>query len=121
MAEQTSFYSDSKFYPGANFPYGLARSGDFSLRQTQLLEKHGRAYQELHEQTRAPINAEEERFVQVCVGAEMPESEHEKAWVRYWQKASKRGSISPFGVASTKNIQDGLVDEPVLIDDADDL
>lgn len=97
MPESRSFHSDKKFYGEPYFPYGIARSGEFTLRQVTLLETHGKAYEALHKGLQAPINKEEERFVEVCQGKCTPETDHEKVWSLFCKKIGNQTIISAFG------------------------
>lgn len=59
MSNNNAFFSEQKFTATEFFPYGIGRSGNFSVGQVLLLEQHGHAYKALHSGHRAPINAEE--------------------------------------------------------------
>lgn len=86
MSEERSFSSNRKFFAAEYYPYGLARSGEFTREHADLLEKHGYAYQSLEEGSRSAANAEEERFLSVCRGEAEAETRHEIAWRRFCQK-----------------------------------
>lgn len=96
MRKSPSFVSHGKFYAQAQFPYGLARSGEFTCEQVSLLENHGKAYQALHDGLNEPVNDEERDFLAVCRGEREPVTAHEKAWIRFCQKANDRPAISVF-------------------------
>ncbi len=96
MQSQDSFSSSKKFYGGEHFPYGMSRSGEFNRNQATLLEKHGRAYQELHSGQRESINDEERAFVLVCRGEKPAQTMHELAWMRYCEKTQKRNAVASF-------------------------
>jgi uncharacterized protein YifE (UPF0438 family) len=105
MNTKDSFYSNSKFYSDRHFPYGFARSGKFTLEQAALLERHGKAYEALHNGSREPVNKEEKSFVTVCRGEAEPVTEHEKVWMLYCKAITKKPAISPFGAIIKKDIQ----------------
>ncbi len=96
MDNITSFYSSRTFYGDTYFPYGLDRSGEFTIQQTTLLKKHGWAYQGLTEGSREPVTTEEEQFIAMCQGRREPESAHEKVWALYREKIS----APPFNVST---------------------
>lgn len=100
MDNIVSFYSTRTFYGDSYFPYGLDRSGEFTIQQATLLKKHGWAYQGLAEGSREPITPEEEQFIAVCQGRREPESAHEKVWALYHKKIS-----TPLFNASTASVK----------------
>lgn len=93
MSTNESFKTDSKFKAVDYFPYGISRSGEFTIQQAELLEKHGYAYQSLHTGEREPVNEEERRFVAVCHGELKAETAHEQAWRRFCEKTTKKRTI----------------------------
>lgn len=88
MTNIPSFDSNRKFFGDSHFPYGLDRSGEFTLEQARLLINHGWAYQALADGSRVPATPEEESFVRVCLGEQAPETVHEKVWMLFWSKIS---------------------------------
>lgn len=77
------FTAPRKFFDDDNFPYGFRRSGEFTPRQAELLERHGLALKALASGKQAPATQEEADFVACCRGERLPETELEKAWTRY--------------------------------------
>ncbi len=77
MSTNDSFKSTSKFKADEFFPYGISRSGEFTIQQAELLENHGSAYQSLHTGEREPVNEEERRFVALTKGELAAETSHE--------------------------------------------
>ncbi len=93
----TSFYSERKFYDYVTFPYGIDRSGEFTIQQAEALEKHGRAYIALASGERLPMTEEEDNFVLFCRGGKTAKSLHELTWKRYREacgRASQYNSVS---------------------------
>jgi uncharacterized protein YifE (UPF0438 family) len=93
----------SQFYDTEHYPYGFARSGEFTIKQTKILSEIGRTLLALSEGVEQAITAEEIQFVKVCSGEIPAETDVEKTWVYY------RGIINkPFvqvgsKLAGTKN------------------
>jgi len=108
MTKPSSFSCDKRFYGDASFPYGLSRSGEFTIQQVSLLEQHGIAYEALHNGQRTPINDEERAFVCVCRGEKKAESMHEITWQRYCDKTQK--TIVPSVLSGLQS--EKLIDEP---------
>ncbi|MCY4044290.1 MAG: DUF413 domain-containing protein [Cellvibrionales bacterium] len=100
-----SCVSQRKFYGDQHFPYGLARSGEFTRQQVALLEDHGEAYQASSEGTREPTTEEENAFVSTCHAEKEPTTSHEIAWATYCNKITKKQQItsSPIGKANPSN------------------
>ena len=106
MADSGSFSTDRQFNPRQYFPYGIARSGEFTCEQAELLVNHGHAYQALADGSRAPVTPEEARFVAVCRHERAPESAHERAWSLFCAKISRPKSAvhSPLITAGANTV-----------------
>ena len=114
---QQSFVANRRFFDDRNFPKGFTRSGRFTLAEGNMLEKHGVAMQELEQGSRAQVNDEETRFVQVCKGEAEASTLYEKTWLKYKQRlAEKRKFHTVFG---KKRIADGSDDFSYVETDAD--
>lgn len=81
-----SFQTSRKFYDDINYPRGINRSGDFSIKEVVLLENHGVAFLELSAGKRKPENDVEIQFVQVCQEGLSPSTLEEKTWIKYQNK-----------------------------------
>ena len=81
MAE--SFKTQYRFFDNKNYPRGFSRHGDFTIKEAQLLERLGYAFNELDLGKREPLTAEEKSFVAVCRGEQEATSEEEKVWMKY--------------------------------------
>lgn len=122
MNKKISFSCDSAFFAEEFFPFGISRSGEFTREQAELLEKHGRAYQGIHNGTREPVNEEEQGFLAVCLGEKEPETNHEKAWARFCQKINKGPIVTAFGDKNPSTLlRDSLNPLPSELNDGDEL
>ncbi|AWH88827.1 DUF413 domain-containing protein [Limnobaculum parvum] len=81
MAE--SFTTTHRFFDNKNYPRGFSRHGDFTIKEAQLLERLGYAFNELDLDKREPVTEEEKLFVAVCRGEREPVTESEKVWTKY--------------------------------------
>ncbi|SEK77012.1 hypothetical protein SAMN05216262_102325 [Colwellia chukchiensis] len=81
-----SFQTDRKFYDDKNYPRGLSRSGDYSLKEVAIIENHGIAFLDLASGKRAPVTEVEQQFIKVCQGEILPTTAEEKAWLKYHNK-----------------------------------
>lgn len=94
-----------KFWGTDHFPYGFARSGEFTREQVQLLENHGYAYQALALGERSPQTPEEEDFVKFCHGEKVAQTKHEKVWERFMKKSTQ--SVLFVSLGASSNDDDG--------------
>ena len=76
MAE--SFTTTNRFFDNKNYPRGFSRHGDFTIKEAQLLERHGYAFNEL-----------EKQFVSVCRGEREPVTEAERVWIKYMARIKR--------------------------------
>lgn len=74
----TMKFFDTKFYPR-----GFSRHGDFTIKEAQLLENYGHAFNDLDLAKREPDTEEEKHFVAVCRGECEPVTEAERVWSKY--------------------------------------
>ena len=63
-----------------HYPRGFSRHGDFTIKEAQLLERHGFAFNELDLSKREPATEEERLFIEVCRGVREPQTEAERVW-----------------------------------------
>ena len=80
MAE--SFTTTNRFFDNKHYPRGFSRHGDFTIKEAQLLERHGYAFNELDLGKREPATEDEKQFVSVCRGEREPQSEAERVWIK---------------------------------------
>lgn len=81
MAE--SFITANRFFDNKHYPRGFSRHGDFTIKEAQLLERHGSAFSELDAGKRQPVTEEETLFVATCRGEREPATDCEKVWMKY--------------------------------------
>lgn len=93
MQAQASFVANKRFFDDRNFPYGFRRSGDFTLKQAELLELCGHHMMALEQGTIEPSNDEEVHFVSVCRGECPAETAEEKTWVTYREALIRKGRV----------------------------
>ncbi|KLN97975.1 DUF413 domain-containing protein [Moellerella wisconsensis] len=81
MAE--SFITTNRFFDTKHYPRGFSRHGDFTIKEAQLLERYGQAFNELDAGKREPQTEEEKLFVSACRGEREPTTLEEKVWAKY--------------------------------------
>lgn len=103
MSKDSSFQVERKFWDDEHFPYGFARSGDFTLEQAMLMETYGLAYIALARGERTPKSKQEKDFVAFCQGKKAAENAHEKTWRCYSEKINR--PIKRYSLAATASRQ----------------
>lgn len=66
-----------------NFRWGIARSGVFSISQSQFLQKYGETLKCLELGILEPATPTEEHFVSFCLGLHEAGNELETLWRKY--------------------------------------
>ena len=87
MAE--SFTTTNRFFDNKHYPRGFSRHGDFTIKEAQLLERHGVAFNELDLGKREAGTEEETLFVAVCRGQREPVTEAERVWSKYMSRIKR--------------------------------
>lgn len=87
MAE--SFTTTNRYFDNKHYPRGFSRHGDFTIKEAQLLERHGYAFNELYLGKREPVTEEEKLFVAVCRGEREPVTEAERVWSKYMTRIKR--------------------------------
>ncbi|MCV2884428.1 DUF413 domain-containing protein [Aestuariibacter sp. AA17] len=110
-------YSDPK-----NYPYGFARSGDFSISESKALSQYGHLIASLVDGKLAPSTDEDHGFLQAAFGKKEPESVAERAWVKYQKRINrpKLGSIYGTKAADIGDDDDTIDDDAPIELDVDD-
>jgi uncharacterized protein YifE (UPF0438 family) len=88
MAE--SFTTTNRFFDNKNYPRGFSRHGDFTIKEAQLLERHGYAFNELELGKREPVTEDEKQFVSVCRGEREPVPKQNAYGLSIWRALSVR-------------------------------
>ncbi|CAB0151777.1 hypothetical protein PSI9734_02143 [Pseudidiomarina piscicola] len=102
-----------------NYPYGFARSGDFSIRESELLSKHGNLIAALLAGDIEPINSEEQSLLAVARGEKAAVSLVEKAWVKYQGRINRQKVASMYGRSrfSDESFDYGSHDDDLVVED----
>ncbi|WWO97704.1 MAG: DUF413 domain-containing protein [Candidatus Dasytiphilus stammeri] len=104
-----SFFTKIRFFDNKYYPRGFSRYGDFTIKEAQLLERYGYAFNELYLEKRDPINIEEQRFVEVCRGKLPPETDQERVWIKYLMRIKRPKRFHTLsGGTSMENLEDYL-------------
>ncbi|GGA85644.1 UPF0438 protein [Neiella marina] len=116
MSQEMRTTLKKRFQDFRNYPYGFSRSGDFSLKESQVLEQHGKLAAALADDLITPETDEEQRLQAVIRGELSAESILEKVWMKY-QKRINRPHVSALSAKAARADDDD--DDDVVIDDDD--
>lgn len=89
QAEFSDFSCKRAFFDTKHYPRGFNRSGDFSMKEAQLLSNHGVLLNELTLGKVAPSNPAQERLLKVLQGELPADNLLEKVWVKYLEKTTR--------------------------------
>ena len=78
-----SFESDKPFNDFQHFARGIRRSGDFTIRESDLLERHGAAMMELYNGEREPRDEAERVFLQQIRSHEVLTDQNARIFRKY--------------------------------------
>ncbi|MFC3034440.1 DUF413 domain-containing protein [Pseudoalteromonas fenneropenaei] len=90
---RSAFASPKAFYDDANFPRGFARSGHFTLAESEVLENHGVVLKGLYNKTLEPQNSFQTQFVNVMQNGLEPSNVVERAWVKYLKLTTSKAKF----------------------------
>lgn len=77
------FIAESQFYDDVHFPRGFGKSGDFTIREAELLTSLGRRLLKLEQEVCLPENQTEKQFVQMCKEQSEGQTQIELLWQKY--------------------------------------
>lgn len=97
-----------------HYPYGFARSGDFSIRESELLKEYGSLISALMSGDIEPHTNEEQSLLQVALGQKAAETPAEKAWSKYQSRINRPKVGSMYG---RSRYTDEVFEAPVDLDD----
>lgn len=80
-----------------NYPYGFARSGDFSIRESDALLHYGWLITALLNGELAPQTEEDRNLLAVARGDQAPATAVEKAWMKYQTRINRPKVGSMYG------------------------
>ncbi|OJF70262.1 hypothetical protein BK026_16600 [Alteromonas sp. V450] len=105
------------FMDKKNYPYGFARSGDFSINESKLLQQHGSLFAALVDGKLAPETDEEQMYLESALGHREPSTPQEKAWLKYQARINRPKTASIYG--SKKAAVEDVDDDDELSDNSD--
>lgn len=123
----TRSYQDPK-----NYPYGFARSGDFSISESKALSQYGNLICALLDGELDCSCKEDKGLLAVALGEKAPESVAERAWSKYQMRVNRPKAGSIYGnkpnhtdekisrsSVDEDDLDDSPLDDDVVLDDED--
>jgi len=96
------YWLSKGFQDRSSYPYGLSRSGDFTIRQSQLLEDNGTFIQALlNDQVVNPTKDDLLIRELICSGSDS-DDELVNAWLKYSRIKAKGKSMASFNDGGKK-------------------
>ena len=121
MAVMTKEQVVSKlFVDKKNYPYGFARSGDFSISESKLLQSTGGLFAALVDGHITPENDEEQSYLESALGHREPATPQERVWLKYQRRINRPKTASIYG-SQKPIIEDSDDDSDSAISDNSDL
>lgn len=114
-----------------NYPYGFARSGDFSISESKALTEYGCLISALLSGKLACSCEEDESLLTAARQEKEPDTSAERAWAKYAKRISRPKAGSIYGasknhletdsgdVIDDTDSSDLIVDEDVVLDEDD--
>ncbi|WP_026376940.1 DUF413 domain-containing protein [Aestuariibacter salexigens] len=99
-----------------NYPYGFARSGDFSINESKALSQFGCVIAALVDGQLQPSTDEEHGFLAAAFEQRPPETPAERAWLKYQKRINRPKLGSIYGTKSAVIDDDG---DAGISDDSD--
>ena len=100
-----------------NYPYGFARSGDFSINESKLLQGYGSLFAALVDGKITPENDEEQAYLESALGHREPATPQEKAWLKYQARINRPKTASIYG--SKRPSSEEVDDDEDISDNSD--
>ncbi|RUO34149.1 DUF413 domain-containing protein [Aliidiomarina sanyensis] len=103
-----------------NYPYGFARSGDFSIRESDALLHYGCLITAMLNGEFAPETAEDKALLAVAKGEKAAETAVEKAWVKYQARINRPKVGSMYGrskVVDDSDFDSTTADDDLVVED----
>lgn len=85
-----SFESEKPFNDFQHFARGIRRSGEFTIKESEMLEKCGTAMMEIYKGTRKPKDKDEKTFLKQLTGNEVITDHNAKVFKKYLQVIQPR-------------------------------
>lgn len=104
MAE--SFSVTRRFFDDKNYPRGFSRHGDYTIKESQVLEQYGQAFKALESGEREPVT-KKKKLCCILPWRASSRNLFEKTWSKYRARISTTKRVYTLsGVVGTDNLDD---------------
>ena len=110
------FYINKQFRDDDKFPYGISRSGDFSIEESEFLIQHGSLYKALFENLLLDPNKNEKRMIKIYKGKVEASTFEEKTWLKYMNYKKR----SPIWLCDEDKVSHDDFEDDYIDDSLDD-
>lgn len=97
------YYLGRPFNDKINYPYGVARSGDYSVRECEILNSCGSLFQALMKGEVQNPNDTDQLLLNVMAGKAPAVTAEQKVWMKYLDKTEKLRAVPSMLVSFGKN------------------
>jgi len=110
------FWLGKRFEDRKKFPYGFSRSGDFTIKQSEILEKYGYLMSALVAGDVSDPNEEDKAFLEAL--EKWPDTDH--PWAKIWHKYKSINRHLITASSSCKEVVD-MDDDEIFDAENDDI
>gem|GEM_PF-3804731 len=104
------YYQGRSFRDPINYPYGIEKSGDYSIRESMLLGTHGALCMALMNGEVENPSKEDRRLIKVVYGKLPARTDVERIWLKYWNKTHSDIRIPSMIMASGHSVYESHVE-----------
>ena len=108
-----SYWLSKRFSDPKRYPYGLSRSGDFTISQSQLLESQGNLIQALLRDEVADPTQEDMALKKAIQAGDIQFNNLASTWIKYASTHHEKISVSS-SAKSEETVDDDWIDEDEL-------
>lgn len=103
MAE--SFITTNRFFDNKHYPRGFSRHGHFTIKEAQLLERHGFAFNELDMGKRAPRRTKKNSLFLYAVVSVCRKQQKKKCGLSIWSVFANQNASTRCPVVNLRSIR----------------
>lgn len=87
------YYLGRSFSDPVNYPYGIEKSGDYSVKECKILCSIGNLFAALRKEEVADPAIEDFRLLEVVAEQAEPENDLERVYLKYWKRTHPEGYV----------------------------
>ncbi|MFB9887823.1 DUF413 domain-containing protein [Balneatrix alpica] len=106
MSKDRQYYLKKPYFDDENYPYGLAGSGDFSIKETKLITQYGTLFRALMDGLLPPVDPDDHQLMSVVKGEAPADNDMHRAWVKYLKKINDDTYVPSMSLSSVREGED---------------